>query len=329
MNLYHPVKIGEFEAAGNLFLAPAAGWTDMAFRYVCAERGASLTYTELISAEALVRGTMKHDYLLRNAGAPRFPYAIQLFGAKPETLAAAARLLAPYKPAVLDLNAGCPVPKVTKTGAGSALMKTPALLAGAVAALKQASCEALGDIPVTVKLRSGWDAANINYMECALLAQEAGAALITLHPRTRAQGYGGVSDWSKIAALKAALDVPAAGSGDLRTPEDAARMMAETGCDAVMFARGAMGNPFIFRETREFLETGSYAAASLPEKIAAALEQLEMAASAIGEKSACMEMRKAFCAYTKGFSCGAELRRGIIQACTIEDYRRIFAASVF
>ncbi|MDR0539992.1 MAG: tRNA-dihydrouridine synthase [Spirochaetaceae bacterium] len=341
MKHLHPVTLGAFTCAGNLFLAPVAGWTDAAFRFICAREGADFTFTELVSAESVFRGVSfkrpGKDYILRNT--PDFsiaenaaastaapagkPYGIQLFGSCPQTCAAAVERLAPYKPAVIDLNAGCPVPKVTRTGAGSALMKNPPLLARIVESLRHASEQFLGGIPVSVKLRSGWDNASVNYLECALRAQDAGAALISLHPRTRAQGYGGKSDWTQLARLKQALSVPLAGSGDLYTPEDALRMFAETGCDGLMFARGAMGNPFIFRMTKSLLETGRYDEPSAAEKLNAAFEHLTLMAAAIGEKTACLEMRKIFCAYTKGLRGGAELRCRLTHANTIDDYRRI------
>jgi nifR3 family TIM-barrel protein len=240
----------------------------------------------------------------------------------------AALLLAPYGPEAVDVNAGCPVPKVTKTGAGSALMLDPARLGRVVEAVVKASRESLG-VPVTVKIRSGWDAQSVNYAECARIAVEAGAAMVSLHPRTRAQGYGGKSDWSCIADLVSRLDVPVAGSGDLYTPEDAARMFRETGCAALMFARGAMGNPFIFRLTKEYLRTGSWTPPGYPERFAAAFRQLKLRAGDIGEDAACREMRKTFCAYTKsigggsGLEGGARLRNELVHAGTIACYREI------
>jgi len=338
--LYHPVKIGSLEVEGNLFLAPVAGYTDRAFRSLCADEGASFSFTELVSAEALFRscgryglgetassvpanGAVATAANLVRRGEHEKRYAIQLFGAQSESIYKAALLLAPLRPDALDINAGCPVPKVTKNGAGSALMKDPANLGKVVEAAVRASREGLGSVPVTVKIRSGWDSRSLNYAECARVAVEAGAAMVSLHPRTRAQGYGGKSDWSHIADLVSRLGVPVTGSGDLYTPQDAQKMLQETGCAAVMFARGAMGNPFIFSATRSFLETGSWEPPPFSARIAAALRHLEMLAADIGERSACLEMRKQFCAYTKGFPGGAALRDKAVHAETIAEYRQI------
>jgi nifR3 family TIM-barrel protein len=344
MGFYRPVKIGSLELSGNLFLAPVAGYTDRAFRSICAEEGADFSFTELVSAEALYRNFGRYGLgedtgasssgntaavnLVRR-GEKEKHYAVQLFGGESESIYKAAVLLAPLKPDAVDINAGCPVPKVVKNGAGSALMKNPSGIGKIVEAAVRASRESLGGVPVTIKIRSGWDSKSLNYAECARIAVEAGAAMVTLHPRTRAQKYGGKSDWSHIADLVSRLPVPVTGSGDLYTPEDAQKMLKETTCAAVMFARGAQGNPFIFSQTRSLLETGSWEQASVSARIAAAMRHLEMLAVDIGERTACLEMRKQFCAYTKGVVGGAALREKAVHAETIEEYRRITAESHF
>ncbi|MDR2601077.1 MAG: tRNA dihydrouridine synthase DusB [Spirochaetaceae bacterium] len=324
-NFYKNVSFGSCSVVGNLFLAPAAGWSDAAFRLICSEQGAGFLYTALVSAEAIVRKSQKTDVLLLRGAPKTTPYAIQLFGAEPETLAAAVAAIAPYRPDAVDLNAGCPAPKVTKTGAGSALMKSPQKIAAAVKAMRRASIQHLGGVPITVKMRSGWDEANLNFVECAKAAEDAGASLICLHPRTRAQGYSGKSRWDYIAALKQELTIPIAGSGDLETPEDAKRMFLQTGCDCVMFARGAFGNPFIFRVTKEYLQTGAYTEPSQKERVHAALKHLDLLCAIYGEKTACLEMRKIFCAYIKGADGAAELRRKIVCATSATGYRQILA----
>jgi nifR3 family TIM-barrel protein len=327
-SLYRPVKIGSLELPGNLFLAPVAGYTDRAFRSICAECGADFSFTELASSEALARGGKATNNLIRR-GENEKRYAVQLFGHDPQAMYRAALSLAPLQPEAVDINCGCPVPKVVKTGAGSALMKDPALLGRIVEAVVRASSEALEGAPVTVKMRSGWDSQHLNYAECARIAAEAGAAMVTLHPRTKAQGYGGKSEWQHLADLVSRLNIPVAGSGDLFSPEDAGRMLQETGCAAIMFARGAEGNPFIFSETRSFLTTGSWSPASFEERVAAALRHLGMLSADIGERTACKEMRKQFCAYTKappgqkGEAGSAALRNRLVFAETIEDYRAI------
>jgi nifR3 family TIM-barrel protein len=223
----------------------------------------------------------------------------------------------------VDINCGCPVPKVVKTGAGSALMRSPEKLGRVVEAVVRASKEALGGVPVTVKLRSGWDAASLNYRDCGRAAVESGAALVGLHPRTRTQGYAGKSDWSHIADLVSRLGVPVAGSGDLFSPEDAERMLQETRCAAVMFARGALGNPFIFSAAKALLSGSVWQAPTPEERLETAFRQLSLLARDRGEVHACREMRKQFCAYTKGVSGGAALRNRLIHADTIGEYRAI------
>ncbi|MDR1177393.1 MAG: tRNA dihydrouridine synthase DusB, partial [Spirochaetaceae bacterium] len=305
MTLYRPVKIGALEIPGNLFLAPVAGYTDRAFRSVCAAWGADFSFTELVSAEALVRtankGLSKTEKLLvRGDGEKR--YGIQLFGSDPLVMARAAALLEDFHPDAVDINSGCPVPKVIKTGAGAALIRDPSRLAALVSPVVKVCETRLGGIPVTVKIRSGWDSGSINYRETAAAAVEAGAALVSLHGRTRAQGYGGKSDWSHIADLASRLPVPVIGSGDLYTPEDALRMLGETGCAGVMFARGALGNPFIFSAAKSLLTGGGYSWPETEVRLRTALKQLELLAGDIGESLACREMRKQVCAYTKGIS---------------------------
>jgi len=346
MGLYRKVAIADLELGGNLFVAPVAGYSSPSFRSLCVEQGASFSFTELVSAEALFRNPGLYglgggiagsgEGAGKNAGVATSlvsrawnekRYAVQLFAGNPEAIYRAALLLAPLKPDAVDINSGCPVPKVVKNNAGSALMKDPALMGRIVEAAAKASREALGGVPVTIKMRSGWDSGSINYAECARVAVEAGAAMVSLHPRTRSQGYGGKSDWSHIADLASRLSVPVTGSGDLYSPEDAERMLRETGCAAVMFARGAMGNPFIFSATRSLLETGGWRPVSFAEKMAAAFRHLELLAADIGERSACLEMRKQFCAYTKGMQGAAAVRDRVVRAQTVDDYREILGAS--
>ena len=323
--LYHPLLIGSLELDGNLFLAPAAGYTDCAFRSICVEYGANLTFTGLISAEALTRRAETSDAMLRRVENEK-AYAVQLFGASERVMAEAAALLAPYRPSLIDINAGCPVPKVTRCGAGAALTRSPEKLARIVESVVKMARDELGGIPVSVKLRSGWDAASINFVECARAAAQAGAGMVSLHARTRAQGYSGQSCWRHIAELAALLPVPVAGSGDLYSAEDAALMLRETGCAAVMFARGAFGNPFIFTETRNLLLGKDTERPDAALRVATALRQLEMLSEAIGETGACLEMRKVFCAYTRGLHGAAPLRARLVQAKTIAEYRSLLNA---
>ncbi|MGP1603698.1 MAG: tRNA dihydrouridine synthase DusB [Treponema sp.] len=320
--LYHPVKIGKLELSGNIFLAPVAGYSDRSFRSICVEHGAAFTYTEMVSAEALVRNNLKTEILMRRAE-NESAYAVQVFGGEPETVADGAKIiLEKTNCECIDINCGCPVPKIIKTGAGSALTRDPERLYNVVKAVVQIA----GDIPVTVKIRSGWDENHITWKEAALAALDAGVSAITMHARTRAQGYEGKSDWSKIKELTAlaAGKIPIFGSGDLFTPEDAERMLSETGCDGVMFARGAMGNPFIFDKTIQLLTTGKYDDIPVQKRIETGFRELLNLSNDIGEKSACLEMRKRFCAYSKGMNGGAAIREKIVKAQTISDYKELF-----
>lgn len=320
--LYHPVKIGKLELSGNIFLAPVAGYSDRSFRSICVERGAAFTYTEMVSAEALVRNNLKTEILMRRAE-NETAYAVQVFGGEPETVADGAKIiLEKTNCECIDINCGCPVPKIIKTGAGSALTRDPERLYSVVKAVVRIA----GEIPVSVKIRSGWDENHITWKEAALAAIDAGVSAITMHARTRAQGYEGKSDWSKIKELTAlaAGKIPIFGSGDLFTPEDAERMLSETGCDGIMFARGAMGNPFIFDKTIQLLTTGKYDDIPVKKRIETGFRELLNLSNDIGEKSACLEMRKRFCAYSKGMNGGAAIREKIVKAQTISDYKELF-----
>ncbi|MDR0909156.1 MAG: tRNA-dihydrouridine synthase [Spirochaetaceae bacterium] len=350
------------DAIGGLFIAPVAGYTDRQFRSLCAEQGAAMGFTELASTEAISRNfnrepreqnkTELASYNILRRGNKEKRYCIQLFGANPDVFYQTVLLLRPFAPDGIDINAGCPVPKVVKNGAGSALMKDPQRLSAIVSACVAASKEALGSVPVSVKIRSGWDAETLNYIEVAEAAIKAGVSMVSLHPRTRSQGYSGKSDWSCIKHLVQELGgasvvstssttggasvvepvettVRVCGSGDLYTPEDARRMFEETDCNAIMFARGAMGNPFIFRDTIDLLTKGSYTPPTIEERLHIGLRHLKMLAEDIGEVSACLEMRKQFCAYSKtlpgqiGLHGIAGLRDKLVHAKTIAEYEEL------
>jgi nifR3 family TIM-barrel protein len=226
-------------------------------------------------------------------------------------------------PALIDINAGCPVPKVVKTGAGSALMKTPNLLGEIVAAVKSASDRVFGGgrTPVSIKMRTGWDENSKNFVECAGAAFLGGASMVTLHARTRAKGYSGAADWSAIAELARAFpDKFIAGSGDVFTPEAALRMLSETGCGAVMVARGAMGNPFIFREIAALRQGLPPTPPSQVERVEMALTHLKLFAEKHGEPHACIAFRAHFCAYLKGLADAAQARERIVRSSTIKEY---------
>jgi nifR3 family TIM-barrel protein len=321
--LFRPFSIPGLTIPGNIFLAPVAGYTDRAFREICLSFGAELAFTELVSAEGIRRGNGKTLVLMEH-GPGEGPVGIQLFGSDPAAMADAVPSVLSFCPAVVDINCGCPVPKVTKNGAGAALMRRPERIGAIVDAVKRRIEECGSRTPVSVKLRSGWDPSSITYREAAQAAVEAGAAFVTIHPRTRNQGYGGRAEWGHIGTLKAAIPVPVIGSGDLYSAEDARRMLLDTGCDAVMFARGAFGNPFIFRETRSLLL--SSAASSPPdpiERLDTAMKHLALAVEYAGEKAACREMRKHFCAYTRGITGSARFRNAVVCASTLRQYEEL------
>lgn len=322
MNLYHPVSIGNVELKGNLFLAPVAGYSDCAFRSVCIENGACFTYTEMVSAEALVRDNFKTQIIMKRAP-NEDSYSVQIFGGEEQIMADASQIvLEKTHCQVIDINCGCPVPKIVKTGAGSALTKDPERLYKIVNAV----VKAVGNVPVTVKIRSGWDKPSINWKDTTQAAIEAGVKAITIHPRTRAQGYEGHSDWQIMKDLVTFVNkkIPIFGSGDLFKPEDAKRMLEETNVDAVMFARGAMGNPFIFKDTTSLLLNGTYEKVPASVRIQTGFMELQTLAKETNEHHACLEMRKRFSAYSKGIENGAPLRAKVVHAQTIQEYKEIF-----
>jgi nifR3 family TIM-barrel protein len=323
MDLHVPVRIGTYTSRGNLFLAPVAGYSDAAFRSVCADAGCDLAFTEMVSSEALTRGHVKTGILLgREANEP--DYAVQLFGSRPDTMARAAEIVTGrWSPAVIDVNCGCPVPKIIKSGAGSALLREPGRIRDIVAAMVGAV-----NTPVTVKIRLGWDSTSINYLETAAAAIEGGAAAVTLHARTREQGYAGKADRSAFYALAEAVSVPVFASGDLFSAKDAAEILSGGSEGArvagVMFARGAMGDPFIFTRARALLRAEREPTITTAERIAAASRHLEISIRHYGETSACVEFRKQACSYLKGTPGGAELRRIAVKCATLADYAVFF-----
>ncbi|NQT57769.1 MAG: tRNA dihydrouridine synthase DusB [Bacteroidetes bacterium] len=320
---YHPVTIGRTTIPGNLFLAPLAGFTDQAFRSLCVKEGANLTFSEMVSAEGLARKSEKTRALLARAKNEKF-FAVQLFMKDAETAMRALPAVIDYTPDIIDINCGCPVPKVVKTGAGSALLKSPEAINQIVHSLSNET-----DIPITVKIRSGWDSSSINFLETADAAYQGGAAMITLHARTRVQGYSGTANLEHIKTLKQTSHIPIFGSGDLFTPTAALQMITETGVDGVMFARGAIGNPFIFSETRHLLETGDMPPETSKEtRTAAFLSHLDESINLKGENAACREMRKHAGSYIKGFPGASEIRREIVQASTRKDYEQVLSGWV-
>ena len=323
-SFYSPIQIGNVCLSGNLFLAPVAGYSDVSFRTICLEEGASFTYTEMVSAEALVRSSKKTHLLMQKSQIEE-KYAIQLFGSDSKMMAEATKIVAEeYAPAIVDVNAGCPMQKITKQGAGSALLDSPTLLYNILKEMKNALIPY--NIPLTLKIRSGLEVNKPLWKDAARVAIDAGVEAITFHPRSKAQCYSGISNVSLIGELKEyAKDsgIKVFGSGDLFSPEDAHKMFSLTHCDGVMFARGAMGNPFIFRQTIDFLKNGKYKAISLKEKIDMAKKELRLLSLSKGEKVACLEMRKRCTPYIKGVEGAAILREKLVHCSTILEYEEI------
>ena len=312
------LKIGTVELENNVILGPMAGVTDLPFRLLCREQGAGLVCMEMVSAKAVFYGNRNTKELLQVNPGER-PVSLQLFGSDPEILSdIAARLEeGPYD--LFDLNMGCPVPKVVKNGEGSALMKDPKLveriLSSMVRALKK---------PVTVKIRKGFNDESVNAVEIARIAEGCGAAAVAVHGRTREQYYSGKADWEIIRQVKEAVSIPVIGNGDVDSPEAAKRMLAETGCDGVMVAMGAKGNPWIFKRITEYLETGRIPPKPSREEVKAMmLRHGEMMVEFKGEAAAMREMRKHVAWYTAGWPHSAALRNDINAVETMEALREL------
>lgn len=317
------MKIGSVHLDNNIFLAPMAGVTDSSFRKVCKRFGCGLVCTEMISAKA-IHYNDKKTFALAQISPQEQPCAIQIFGSEPKIMAEAACYAERAGAAIVDINMGCPAPKVAEHGDGAALMRNPALAAEIVAAV----CGAV-TIPVTVKIRKGWDEQSINAVEISRLAQDNGAAAITVHGRTRMQYYSGKADWDLIVKVKQALDIPVIGNGDIFTVQDAADMLEKTGCDAIMVGRGAQGNPFLFRQIKEFLDCGEVSyQPSLEDKLSLLLEQIEMMVRQKGEYIAVREARKHASWYLKGEKNSAKVRDLVNHASNFYELKKILQSIV-
>ncbi len=322
--LFHPIKLKNYTFKGNIFSAPVAGYSDQAYRQICIENNASFTFTEMVSCEAIAYGNIKTQQLMQRADNEK-EFGIQLFTSKPEMAAKSIQTVLKYKPNIIDLNSGCPVPKITKNGAGSALMKDPKLLAEIIKALRTELDNNNSSIPVTVKIRLGWDWDSINYIDTAKYAIDAGAELVTIHTRTKTQAYSGNAYWEHLAKLKEAVSVPVLGSGDLFSAEDVQKMITDTKCDGAMIARGAFGNPFIFKQTKELLENSKLSTElSNEDKMRTAFYHFDLCVKYKGEKIACREMKKHLCAYTKGINGSANFRNKIVKAENYKEYKQYF-----
>jgi nifR3 family TIM-barrel protein len=271
----------------------------------------------MVSSEALSRKNVKTKKILQRAENESI-YAIQIFASSFESAVNSFREVEQFKPAIIDINCGCPVPKIIKSGAGCALMKNPEKIGEIIKALSE-----ITDIPVTVKLRLGWDLENINFLTAAEIAIKNNVSLITLHPRTRTQGYSGKADWNKINELKKISTVPVIGSGDLFTAQACIDMLEQTCCDGVMVARGALGKPDIFYEVKILAEKNSLLAAEAKTPIINALKHLELAEKYLGKENAVREIKKHLCRYIKGIKNSTEIRSALVRCISTDEQRKI------
>ena len=293
-------NIGNVEIKNQVGLAPMAGVSNPSYMKICEEMGVGWAVTELISAEAIVRNNKKTLEMLNGIDSLNIPVGIQIFGAEPSTMAQASKILCEHfhHIVLIDINMGCPVPKVAiKSQAGSALLKNPDKVYEIVKKVVEAV-----KVKVTVKIRSGWDSNSINAVEIAKIVEKAGASAITVHPRTRAQGYTGLSDWSIIKAVKESVKIPVIGNGDIKTCYDAKRMILETNCDAVMIGRGAIGNPWLIRQCLEYLSGNLVTYPTKDEILDLLLKHLEYSLEYKTEKNAILSLRTQIGYYLKGFN---------------------------
>lgn len=312
------VQIGNVTLDNQVFLAPMAGVSDLPFRLLASRMGAGLVCSEMVSAKAIFYKN-KNTKSLLEIHPQENPVSLQLFGSEPELMADMAKAIEERPFAILDINMGCPVPKVVGNGEGSALMKDPLLAGRIIEAMAKAVKK-----PVTVKIRKGFDESHVNAVELAHIAQESGAAAVTVHGRTREQFYSGTADWDIIAQVKAAVSIPVIGNGDVTGPESAARMLRETGCDAIAIGRAARGNPWIFRNVIHYLDTGEILPRPTMEEMKEMLlEHAELLMQYKGEYTAVREMRKHMSWYTAGYPNSAKLRGRINEMETMDELRAI------
>lgn len=311
-------KIGNIEIKNQIGLAPMAGISNPAYMKICEEMGIGWAVTELISAEAIVRENKKTFDMLNGIDKLNMPVGIQIFGSNPITMAKAAQVLVTsYKTSFIDINMGCPVPKVAlRAHSGSALLKEPDKVYEIVKAVVQSV-----DVPVTVKIRSGWDNSSINAVEVAKMIEKAGASAITLHARTRAQGYSGKADWSIIKKVKESVSIPVIGNGDILSGSDAKKMFDETKCDAVMIGRGLLGNPFLIKQCLNYLEKGiTIGEVTKNEKIEMIKKHFNYLLELKNEKLALLEMRTHTAYYLKGLEGAGVVKQKIMQTKTKDEF---------
>lgn len=311
------MKIGNVQLNNKVFLSPMAGVTDLPFRLICKEKECGMLYTEMINAKALCYDDENTKNMLKIED-EEHPIAVQIFGSEPEFMGKAAAIMNEYSNEILDINMGCPAPKVIKNGDGSALMRNPKLAAEVLSSVVKNSKK-----PVTLKIRKGWDDNSINAVEIAKIAEECGISALAIHGRTREQFYSGKADWDIIEQIKQTIKIPVIGNGDVFDVEDAVNMLEKTKCDAIMIGRGAQGNPWIFKRINHYIETGKILPeATLEEKITTSIKHMNLAVAEHGEYVAVREMRKHIGWYLKGLKNSAKYRDQINK---ITDYKEVIA----
>lgn len=309
------MKIGNVQLDNEVFLSPMAGVTDLPFRTICKEKGCGMLYTEMINAKALCYDDENTKKMLKMEK-DEHPVAVQIFGSDPDFMGKATSIMNQYPNEILDINMGCPAPKVVKNGDGSALMRNPKLAAEVLSAVVKNS-----EKPVTLKIRKGWDDDCINAVEIAKIAEECGISALAIHGRTREQFYSGKADWDIISEIKQAINIPVIGNGDVFEVQDAVNMLEKTKCDAIMIGRGSQGNPWIFKRINHYMKTGEVLPEpTLEEKITTAIRHMNLAVAEHGDYVAVREMRKHIGWYLKGLKNSAKYRDQINK---ITDYKEV------
>lgn len=308
----HPIKIGNVEIKNNIFLAPMAGISDMPFRVLCKEKGAGLVYTEMVSSKGMFYEDKKTRQLMAIDERER-PVAVQIFGSDPKIMGEIAKEVS-KEADIIDINMGCPAPKVTKNGEGSALLLKPELIDEITKSVVENST-----VPVTIKIRKGWNDENINAIEIAKIAEKNGVAAITVHGRTREQFYTGKADWEIIKQVKEAVSIPVIGNGDIVDGETAKQILEQTGCDAIMIGRASNGNPWIFEEINNYLKNVEFNKPNVDDVKNMILRHLEMLVEFKGEYTAIREMRKQIAWYIKGMPNATVFRNEINQIEDLEE----------
>jgi tRNA-dihydrouridine synthase B len=308
-----------FKESRAVIYAPLAGISDSPSRKIARRFGADITISELISAEGVIRNGRGTLDLARFDDDER-PFGLQLFGKNPESMALAAKILSEMEPDFIDINFGCPARKIVSKNGGSSILRDLELMEKIVANVVN-----IIGIPVTVKMRSGWDDETPVYLEAGRIIENCGASAVTLHPRSRSQGFDGKADWSQISELKQALGIPVIGNGDISTPEDARRMFDQTGCDAIMIGRASIGNPWIFRGIKEYLKTGIVPPPpTARQRIELALEHFDMNIEYYGLPSGLYKMRSRFCRYIKGFPGASRIRNRLVRLESPSEIKDLF-----